>query len=878
MNSFVNFPTSEPAGKPAQPTPRPPHLPFRRISLPTAPSLTQRDSIVSVASFDSLPEEDAFHGTPSGAFTKSKHRGEGPRKSHKRAKPVDEAREAKRRKVIDEFYQTERAYVDGLELIYTHFLAPIIASLDTGAPLLDRSSLTAVFSNFIDIWNLHRSFFSALTALLPTDSPSTNPPPLSPILLSHFPYLSLYTPFVTSFPSVITTLSNLTTPPAGISNDGVYNSAFATFLATQEADPRCGKLKLRDWLLTIVQRCPRYLLLLKDLISCTGTDDEEHAQLTAVHALVSKITLSLNTSLHTHSQTLALLALQRATPNLPFQLIVPGRSLIRRGPLLQIEQSNQPQEREFLLFSDCLVWLAGEESERMWKVGWSSSAFSPVVPSSPGRRIPMIRARSKSEAELSMVRARDAMGDRSPSRPKSSAKIPYLHPAPSGIKRMGSSNDERWIYKGRAELVDLEVVISSTHEEGEERRFEILSPHGSFVLYSGSEEERDQWASDIRQAKAQILVSLNVMHPNSTLTSSASNNHIRQSLQALPFHPSDERIATIRASSGQRKSLGKGKRRAGPVERRGKVEHWVPAIWIPDEKTEGCMRCGKPFGWRRRRHHCRLCGRCVCAGCSERTFFISDPNLKNSSKPARACNACYEAVFPLIEDHPTTGQYVDSVNTLTHVPQLVSLPTGPSSSTPQALMALDSPLHRQERSDNPAAGERSDRVERVRLRTPSRPRSYHQILEDFGAEHRSQEELEPVHESHESSEPSTVRRGEEGNVVDLTSSPPSTPPLRNENTARRHQRFSVPAVALQTTSVMAHTISSPDSESGDTLPPLAGRRRSKRFSLVLGRSSSHSQDPSGKRQQEASEMPSAKSEFNSVAVGRLSELLSRKKA
>ncbi len=50
---------------------------------------------------------------------------------------------------------------------------------------------------------------------------------------------------------------------------------------------------------------------------------------------------------------------------------------------------------------------------------------------------------------------------------------------------MGSSNDETWIYKGRAELVDLEVVISSTHEEGEERRFEILSPHGSFVLYSG---------------------------------------------------------------------------------------------------------------------------------------------------------------------------------------------------------------------------------------------------------------------------------------------------------------------------------------------------------------------------------------------------------
>ena len=75
--------------------------------------------------------------------------------------------------------------------------------------------------------------------------------------MSHFPYLSLYTPFVTSFPTVLTSLTNLmNTSPT-----------FANFIHTQEADPRCGKLSLRDWLLTIVQRCPRYLLLLKVNIS-----------------------------------------------------------------------------------------------------------------------------------------------------------------------------------------------------------------------------------------------------------------------------------------------------------------------------------------------------------------------------------------------------------------------------------------------------------------------------------------------------------------------------------------------------------------------------------------------------------------------------------
>jgi FYVE/RhoGEF/PH domain-containing protein 5/6 len=148
--------------------------------------------------------------------------------------------------------------------------------------------------------------------------------------------------------------------------------------------------------------------------------------------------------------------------------------------------------------------------------------------------------------------------------------------------------------------------------------------------FSATEEERDDWTTEIRGGKTQLFVSLNVTNPNSTSTSSASTNHIRRSLQALPFPPPDDRLGTLRASSsldviGVSLSLNDGKGRkknkekhGHSVERRRKVDHWVPAIWIPDEKTSSCMRCGRSFGWRRRRHHCRLCGRCICASCSGR--------------------------------------------------------------------------------------------------------------------------------------------------------------------------------------------------------------------------------------------------------------------
>lgn len=175
---------------------------------------------------------------------------------------------------------------------------PLISSLDTPQPLLGRHELTSIFSNFIDIWNFHRSFFTSLTSLL--SDASDPPPPLSPVLMSHFPYLSLYTLFVTSFPTVLTSLSNLMNA----------SPMFSNFIHKQEADPRCGKLGLRDWLLTIVQRCPRYLLLLKvrpfcsvfrfltysvqDLISCTDPLDPEHGALTAVYTLLSKSGLFLS--------------------------------------------------------------------------------------------------------------------------------------------------------------------------------------------------------------------------------------------------------------------------------------------------------------------------------------------------------------------------------------------------------------------------------------------------------------------------------------------------------------------------------------------------------------------------------------------------------
>ncbi|OSX66796.1 hypothetical protein POSPLADRAFT_1175479 [Postia placenta MAD-698-R-SB12] len=707
-------------------------------------------------------------------------------------RPIDEHREAKRRKVINEFHETERSYVDGLDLIYSHFLSPIIASLDTPQQLLDRSELTSIFSNFIDIWNLHRSFYTALTTFLDSSTSTSDvpPAPLSPVLLAHFPYLSLYTPFVTSFSDALASYAFLLSA----------HHAFALFVAKQEADPRCGKLKFRDWLLTIVQRCPRYLLLLKDLISCTDPDDPEYTQLTAVHTLVSKITSSLNASLHTHAQTLALLALQRNTANLPFRLITPGRTFLKRAPLMQLEGS-MTREREFLLFSDCIIWLANADGDLISNK-WEHSGNS----SPGGGRPALVRTRSKSDADMPVVA--DAL------RRKESVLKFRLPVSPKRKARHASSGtDERWVYKGYVDLVDVEVIVSPPREADDERRFELLSPQQSFAVYAANEEERDEWSTAIRNAKASLLVSLNVMQPNSTLTSSSSTNHLRRTLQALPYAPEQD------------------------------LQH----------PKRG------------------------------RTFFILDESCKDSHKPARACDACYDTVFPVL-DYPrdrvalsgTTHAHL-TLSGLKSMPSLVL--SDRSSNSPSALMVVDleSPKRMLTRIDDDEAGaegaEAGPSVPAIRLKHAPRPRSYVQILEDF-QEHGRASMGAPQHSAGPSVSSFSLRTADDPDERDedasrelspasssyAGSSLPPTP--RKENTVRRHKRFSLPALALQTSSVTAR-------------PSVVGEGSSRRFSLMLGKGGTLSQTrgTSGER---ASRLPG--DDFGrreSVAAGKLSELLGR---
>ena len=66
-----------------------------------------------------------------------------------------------------------------------------------------------------------------------------------------------------------------------------------------------------------------------------------------------------------------------------------------------------------------------------------------------------------------------------------------------------------------------------------------------------------------------------------------------------------------------------------------------PSSWTPDRVVSACQNCKLPFNkadpQRARKHHCRHCGRCVCAPCSQRRMPI--PKFGSASEE-RVCLLC----------------------------------------------------------------------------------------------------------------------------------------------------------------------------------------------------------------------------------------------
>lgn len=192
---------------------------------------------------------------------------------------------------------------------------------------------------------------------------------ISDVIVKTGPFLKLYSAYIKEFQSQCDHLEECCQK----------FPQFARVVKDFEASERCAKLSIRHFMLKPVQRIPQYRLLLEDYLKHLPDDSLDYVDTQTALAVVSNVASHANETMKQGTNFMKLLALQdrltcsqnsndinnansnanvtnaASTSNTHYELIRPGRSLLKEGELLKLCRRGM-QPRYYILLSDVLLY------------------------------------------------------------------------------------------------------------------------------------------------------------------------------------------------------------------------------------------------------------------------------------------------------------------------------------------------------------------------------------------------------------------------------------------------------------------------------------------------------------------------------------------
>lgn len=332
------------------------------------------------------------------------------------------------------------------------------------------------------------------------------------ILVPIAPFLKMYSLYVKNFSSAI----------AHIEAERRDNEAFAKFLKeTERSTWGKGKaffgLGLQSHLLTIVQRIPRYKLLVGDLLKHTPSGHRDYADLKKAFEMIEQVASTINENVRQHEMVMLMLALQRSLTGLTSPLLVPGRSLLRRGTLRKACRKDI-QHRAFFLFTDCIIYarpLSGGSAsiEAAWNGIARAGGFSAagLANGIGGPWSTPSALNSPRHVPLSVENLSDGHGGRA------RVSSGNLFSGNGIFDALQAQQHQQLQFREKYALQDCTVIgVEDTHNStsnapasfesgGTPFSFEIRTPDKSFAVYAETADSREAWMTAIRDARNEWL-------------------------------------------------------------------------------------------------------------------------------------------------------------------------------------------------------------------------------------------------------------------------------------------------------------------------------------------------------------------------------------
>lgn len=259
-------------------------------------------------------------------------RGYKERKSYKNIK-------YRHRKVI-EIYETEKSYVETLDLIYYYYYLPLKEMIKINEPILTHEEIDHIFCGIEKIREKNREILKLLEERISNwhiDQAIGD-------IFVHIMEKSMLYPHIKY-------IQNYNQNREFRLNLMNTNKAFNRFIKITMILPVMEGKSLDDLLINPVQRIPRYILLLNDLIKSTKATHPDHFNISNGLRLVQEFTAFLNEN-NRRNEMMMDISSRLSGLDLPEN---PKRVLLHEGRIIHINEKEKNPRYAFL-FSDCIVF------------------------------------------------------------------------------------------------------------------------------------------------------------------------------------------------------------------------------------------------------------------------------------------------------------------------------------------------------------------------------------------------------------------------------------------------------------------------------------------------------------------------------------------
>lgn len=240
---------------------------------------------------------------------------------------------ARRQKITEELFETEKSYVASIRTVIT-VVADELERQGVKVLGVTAEQQLSIFANLRAIAQLHTLLFADL---------QSEQDPIR-VFFKYMDFFKIYSQYLNNYDVAVETIKRLR----------ATNPKFVAFLNDRHS--QLHDMALESYLIMPVQRVPRYVLLLKELVRSTPPSDPKRAASEKALAKVEKIALYVNDSMKERQVQCHLWDIQQRMHG---QVLLVGRRFVREAPCHVVRLNDKGQKerkpRVAYLFADRLM-------------------------------------------------------------------------------------------------------------------------------------------------------------------------------------------------------------------------------------------------------------------------------------------------------------------------------------------------------------------------------------------------------------------------------------------------------------------------------------------------------------------------------------------